>query len=206
MVCDIDAKSTICAGNLAYARRALPSIALSAICLMPVACVTTPEQDGEGGGVEAAEQQAEHGVRSSPADLHDPGPISSIPQQPSDVFIDPTRGNNRRTSEHPAVVTILDQSWQYEQAGKLDSAAQTVERGLRIAPQNPALWQRLAQIRLQQRYLSQAVDLARKSISLGQGRAQLIRENYLLIATAYELVGNKAGHRAAMTEAERYRQ
>jgi hypothetical protein len=45
---------------------------------------------------------------------------------------------------------LLDTAEQRASAGHLDSAAATLERALRLEPQNPLLWHRLARLRLQQ--------------------------------------------------------
>ncbi|MBU1058178.1 MAG: hypothetical protein KJ804_07670 [Proteobacteria bacterium] len=59
--------------------------------------------------------------------------------------------------------------------GRLDLAAATLERGLRIAPKDAMLWSQLAEIKLQQQQYLQARTLAEKSNSLA-GRSPGIME------------------------------
>jgi len=66
------------------------------------------------------------------------------------------------------------------------------------------LWQRLAQIRMQQGLFQQAIEVAKKSTSLGQGFYQLIRDNWLLIAKAHALLGDVKASQLAKLEADRY--
>ncbi len=84
----------------------------------------------------------------------------------------------------PIVRDISQQASQLMQNGNLDSAAQTLERGLRIAPKDAALWSQLAAVRLQQLRYGQAISLAAKSNSLAGGDTILIRRNQHIIETA----------------------
>jgi tetratricopeptide (TPR) repeat protein len=94
---------------------------------------------------------------------------------------------------NPVVVSLLQQADQFAQAGKLDRAAASVERGLRIAPKDAALWQRLASIKLQQGDYRQAESMARKSIALARGHRGMIADNWKIIAQAREQRGDQQG-------------
>ena len=96
-----------------------------------------------------------------------------------------------------AVVALLDTADKRASAGELDNAAAVVERALRLEPQNPLLWQRLAKLRLQQGQFGQAVSLAAKSNSLAGENRQLQASNWETIAQAQEKLGNVAAARAA---------
>jgi len=65
--------------------------------------------------------------------------------------------------------------------GEQNAAAQTLERGLRIAPKEAQLWSQLADVRLHQRRFSQARQLATKSNSLAGGDMRLIEKNRRII-------------------------
>lgn len=138
-----------------------------------------------------------------PTDISVPGSPEAIPPRQTDVFHGPVTSQSQ-AKQNPAVVALLDRSYAEQQLGNLDSAASTVERGMRIAPQDASLWQRLAEIRMQQGLLNQAIEIARKSNSLGQGMRRLIRDNWLLIARAHDLLGQPAARQAALAEANRY--
>lgn len=80
-----------------------------------------------------------------------------------------------------AVVALLDTATQQTRAGKLDNAAATLERALRLEPRNAELWTRLAEVRLQQGQLDQAAGLAAKSNNLAGNNAGLITRNLKII-------------------------
>ena len=80
-----------------------------------------------------------------------------------------------------AVVALLDTARQQTRAGKLDNAAATLERALRLEPRNAELWTRLAEVRLQQGQLDQAAGLAAKSNNLAGNNAGLITRNLKII-------------------------
>ena len=66
----------------------------------------------------------------------------------------------------------------------LQAAAQTLERGLRIAPKNAYLWSQLADVRLRQKLYGQAISLASKSNNLAGGNKVIIRRNARIIEEA----------------------
>ena len=94
-------------------------------------------------------------------------------------------------TEHPfslpqdsIVKDISNQADQQMRNGELDEAAQTLERGLRIAPKDAYLWSQLAVVRLKQHRYGQAQSLAAKSNSLAKDNAELIHKNLSIIETA----------------------
>lgn len=85
---------------------------------------------------------------------------------------------------NPAASALLESAAQNLHAGRLDQAAATLERALRIEPRNPAILHYLGQTRLQQGQYQQAESLAAKSSTLA-GRDLALRErNAWLIAEA----------------------
>lgn len=69
-------------------------------------------------------------------------------------------------------------------AGEYAAAAAQLERALRIRPQDPLLWQRLAWLRLKNGEFEQAASLAARSSSLAGSDAALRRENQRIIDLA----------------------
>jgi Tetratricopeptide repeat len=82
------------------------------------------------------------------------------------------------------VRALLRQAESQRAAGDLVAAAATLERGLRIAPRNPHLWNRLARVRLEQGQFSQADSLAAKSNMLAGNLPALTQDNLRIIALA----------------------
>ena len=100
-----------------------------------------------------------------------------------------------------AVVALLDRADAYHQSGDIGNEAATVERALRIDPNNSRLWSRLAAIRLDQGQPSQAEQLALKSNALSRGDSRLQAQNWRLVAKARWARNDRAGARAAEKKA-----
>ncbi|MEJ2200266.1 MAG: tetratricopeptide repeat protein [Desulfuromonadaceae bacterium] len=106
-------------------------------------------------------------------------------------------------SENSAVLSLLQQAQRQSAAGQLADAGATLERGLRIEPRNPFLWQHLARVRLEQGDYSQAENLAAKSNSLAGSDRQLRAENWRLIGQSRSARGDTSGAEQALLRAER---
>ncbi len=70
-------------------------------------------------------------------------------------------------------------------AGDYPSAAAHLERALRIRPQDPVLWQKLAWLRLQNGEFDQAASLAARSNSLAGNNATLRAQNQRIVDMAH---------------------
>jgi len=116
-------------------------------------------------------------------------PASSLPQSVPSV---PEQKQIPEPSSR-AVSDLIAKADHLEQSGELETAAASLERAVRIAPKDPIPWQRLAQIRLQQKDAVQAEVLAAKSNSLA-GRSKLIMyRNWQIIKEARNLAGDVKG-------------
>lgn len=120
------------------------------------------------------------------ADGTGPAPISAAPK--------PARSGG-------AVVALLGQADRYRSSGDNSNEAATVERALRIEPNNARLWSRLADIRLQQQRPQQAEQLALKSIALASGDPRMQAGNWRLIARARRALNDADGARRAERKA-----
>lgn len=103
-----------------------------------------------------------------------------------------------------AVERLMASAAADQAASRLGSAEATIERALRIAPRDPRLWQQLARIRLQQGDYRQAESLAARSNTWAGSDDALRAQNWNLIAQARDALGDGAGARAALQNAERY--
>ena len=104
-------------------------------------------------------------------------PLTPLPAAPATQPATPPPAN-------PAVVALLDQAAAQSRGGHVDQSAATLERALRIQPDNGWLWHRLAAVRLQQQRYGETVELATKSSALARGDTKLIQANEDLIAKA----------------------
>ena len=109
-------------------------------------------------------------------------------------------------SDNTAVVALLETARQDTAAGRLESAAATLERALRIEPRNASLWNQLARVRLQQGQPGQTIQLATKSNTLASDDNRLRAENWRLIGEARASRGDHAGAEAAFAKADEYYQ
>lgn len=81
----------------------------------------------------------------------------------------------------PASVALLEQSRSQRAAGSLAAAASSIERALRIDPNNAELWLELGEIKLEDGDPLQAEQMARKALTLAGGdRIVALRAERLL--------------------------
>ena len=102
-----------------------------------------------------------------------------------------------------AIAGLVQSARDDTEAGRLGSAAATLERALRIEPHNPRLWQELARVRLKQGEYAQAESVAARSNAWAGSDNALRVENWRLIARSRESRGDSKGAQAAQDTAER---
>jgi tetratricopeptide (TPR) repeat protein len=86
--------------------------------------------------------------------------------------------------ENVAIAGLVESARADAAAGRLATAAASLERALRIEPKNPRLWQELARVRLQQGDLAQAESMAARSNSFAGADGALRAENQRIIEQA----------------------
>ena len=107
------------------------------------------------------------------------------------------------SSESPAVLALMQEADASTASGRLDNAAATLERAIRIQPRNAQLWHKLAVVRLQQHQPGLAEDLAKKSNILAKDNKSLVRKNWSIIADARRQKGDGPGASEADAKAKR---
>ena len=129
---------------------------------------------------------------------------STGPQEviPTEQTYESTSVPSASGASNPAVVALLDGAEDNRRAGRYDLAASSLERAIRISPRDPLLWNRLAQVRLDQQKPGLAESLAKKSNLLAEGDRQLQYSNWLLIAEARKQLGDQAGAAVARQKAD----
>ncbi|EPG8384049.1 penicillin-binding protein activator LpoP [Pseudomonas aeruginosa] len=100
------------------------------------------------------------------------------------------------------VLAMLTTAQQQQGSGDLNSAAASLERAQRIAPREPQVLYRLAQVRLAQGDAAQAEQVARRGLSYANGRPTLQAGLWELIAQAREKQGDSAGAALAREKAK----
>ncbi|HMU88077.1 MAG TPA: hypothetical protein PKC11_10705 [Agitococcus sp.] len=126
-------------------------------------------------------------------------PTITKPVLPPPVLVQP----NRKLADGrdmPAVQGLLSTASEHLRAGKLEEAATSLERAQRLAPQSATVYQRLAEVRLQQGRTIEAEQLARKGLSYAQGNAQQAAL-WHLVAQAAERQGKQDAANQARNKA-----
>lgn len=150
-------------------------------------------------------------VESEPVQVHKYEDWSTIPdqqivEQPVEALPSPDTLRQPVPSQDPspAVVALLGEAESSSRAGRLDAAAATIERALRIEPRNASLVYKLAEVRMQQGKPRLAEDLGKKANLLSSGDVDMKRKSWLLIAEARRQQGDFQGAAEAETMAGRY--
>jgi tetratricopeptide (TPR) repeat protein len=150
---------------------------IAALLIFLAACATTPE-----------------GPPGAPSEPVPPAPPPTAEPAPPPI----------PRSENIAVAGLMESARADAAAGKLSTAAASIERALRIEPRNPRLWQELARVRLQQAQFVQAENMAARSNSYAGTDNAVRAENWRLIAQAREARGDADGARSARESAEKF--
>lgn len=146
-----------------------------------------------------------------------PGPVSSQPYtpQPSNAGTynmpsAPTGIPRASTSSSLSadeqldgpVLALLTTAQQQQSGGDYNGASSSLERAQRIAPREPQVLYRLAQVRLAQGDAAQSEQLARRALTYANGRPDLQSGLWNIIAQAREKQGDAAGAALARQKAQ----
>lgn len=167
------------------------------------------------GGVSSAPLQTyPDGSSSMPSSISSAplstGPISSagsyapnVPSAPSMPSGIPSGGGLSADEQLDGpVLALLSTAQQQQGSGDLNGAASSLERAQRIAPREPQVLYRLAEVRLAQGDAAQAEQFARRGLTLASGRPALQAGLWDLIAQARERQGDAAGAAQARAQAK----
>lgn len=99
------------------------------------------------------------------------------------------------------VLALLTTAQQQQGSGDYNGAASSLERAQRIAPREPQVLYRLAQVRLAQGDAAQSEQVARRALTYANGRPDLQAGLWNIIAQAREKQGDSAGAALARQKA-----
>ncbi|KAF1019528.1 MAG: hypothetical protein GAK37_03686 [Pseudomonas sp.] len=99
------------------------------------------------------------------------------------------------------VLALLTTAQQQQAGGDLNGASSSLERAQRVAPREPQVLYRLAQVRMAQGDAPQAEQFARRGLTLANGRPDLQASLWSLIGDAREKQGDAAGAAQARQKA-----
>jgi hypothetical protein len=100
------------------------------------------------------------------------------------------------------VLALLTTAQQQQAGGDLNGASSSLERAQRVAPREPQVLYRLAQVRMAQGDAPQAEQFARRGLTFSSGRPDLQANLWELIAQAREKQGDAAGAALARQKAK----
>lgn len=148
------------------------------------------------GAVPRADRPA--AVESRGSEVPPPPPEPTGGQTQISAYTPPAAPRYARPAPARAVKVLQQRADDQQRAGEYANASASLERALRIAPDDPALWHQLAGVRLEERRYAMATELAEKSNSLADPADRALRRaNWGLIAKAREALGDSAGAREA---------
>lgn len=100
------------------------------------------------------------------------------------------------------VLALLTTAQQQQGSGDYNGASSSLERAQRIAPREPQVLYRLAQVRLAQGDAAQSEQLARRALTYANGRPDLQAGLWNIIAQSREKQGDAAGAALARQKAQ----
>ncbi|SEU00370.1 MULTISPECIES: M48 family metallopeptidase [unclassified Pseudomonas] len=100
------------------------------------------------------------------------------------------------------VLALLTTAQQQQASGDLNGASSSLERAQRVAPREPQVLYRLAQVRMAQGDAPQAEQFARRGLTLANGRPDLQASLWALIGDARAAQGDAAGAAQARQKAK----
>lgn len=117
------------------------------------------------------------------------GPAAERPVLRDGGRAEPPR--DEAAARSPATAALLEQSRRERAAGRYGAAASSLERALRIEPNDAALWVELAEVRLDDGDRAQAEATARKALTLTGRNSRLAARAESVIARAAACAGGR---------------
>lgn len=164
-------------------RRAKRALLLSVVGLLLAGCASQSAQDRDADGDDRDDGEAADATEPLDADA------------PIEHGVD-----------NEAVAVLWERSRAAWSEGEEEQAIAALERAVRVTPDDPVLWSRLAEYRLEQGEAGTAENLAARSNALADDRRSLRYRNWLIIEAAREQQGDGEGAREAREAIDALRQ
>jgi Tfp pilus assembly protein PilF len=153
------------------------SVSLSA-CALTRAPPPPPAPPLTGGTAAGAAQPSQPGAQPPAPAAPQPPEQPAAPSAPKQFHLG------------PAASALVTQAHQQAAGGDTAQAAATLERALRIEPENPLVWIELGRVRLTENNPAQADAMGRKALTLASGDASAQSSAWRLIADSLRARGN----------------
>jgi tetratricopeptide (TPR) repeat protein len=135
-------------------------------------------------------------VLKTPTDeIFQPDPEAVIETPPPVIELPRERPRRPPATLAPASRALVSQAAAQRKKGDLPGASVSLDRALRIEPNNPLLWIEMGRLRMDQRNYPQAENMARKALSMSVG-------DDATQSAAWELIGQSLKARGRNVEAE----
>lgn len=168
------------------------------------ACSVAPFRPDSGSGGPAPPGPATGGgpVLTTPTGevAPQPAPETAIESPPAPVLEPVPRERPKRppATLSPASRALVTQAETQRKKGDLPGASVTLDRAMRIEPNNPLLWIEMGQLRMDQRNYAQAENMGRKALAMSVGDDATQSQAWELIAQSLRARGRNVEAEAAM--------
>lgn len=143
-------------------------------------------------------------VLTVPTDIQRPAPEEVI-EAPAPVQIPKERPRTAPAALSPASRALVTQAQAQRKKGDLPGASVSLDRALRIEPNNPLLWIEMGRLRMDQRNYPQAENMGRKGLSMAVGDDSTQALAWQLIGEALRAQGKNPQAQAAFDRAKALR-
>jgi tetratricopeptide (TPR) repeat protein len=124
-----------------------------------------------------------------------PAPVEQPPPPPPPA---------REPTLNPASRALIAQSQSQAAARNYSAAAGSLERALRIEPENPLLWIELGKVRQAEGNFVQAENMGRKAVSMASSAPKARSAAWLLISESYRSRGRNSEAEEAKAKAQSF--
>jgi hypothetical protein len=128
-------------------------------------------------------------VISPPPPIPEPGATDPVIDVPVPTPVPRERPRVAPATLGPASTALVTQAQAQRKRGDLPGATVSLERALRIEPNNPLLWIEMGRLRMDQRNYAQAESMGRKALSMSVGDNRTQSAAWLLVADALQARG-----------------
>jgi tetratricopeptide (TPR) repeat protein len=181
-----------------------------AFALTASGCALEPFKKGGGdtessaGHAQSTKQSAGTGpVLASPAEVAAPSPgVEPAIEAPAPAPLPKERPRAPAATLTPASKALVSQAQAQRKKGDLPGATVSLERALRIEPNNPLLWIEMGRLRMDQRNYPQAENMGRKALAMSVADDRTQSMAWQLIADSYRARGKNAQAQEASDKAK----
>ena len=187
--------------------RLAPVFAL-ALLLVASGCALSPFESGhpapKAGGAGTGESTPGSGpdiasvpeVGGAPPTGAEPGVVAQPPPLPRE------RPHTAPATLSPASRSLVAQAQTQRKKGDLPGATVSLERALRIEPNNPLLWIEMGRLRMDQQNYPQAESMGRKALSMSVGDPHTQSSAWLLISDSLKARGRNPQAQDALAKSK----